>query len=86
MYKGGGEYQDFLSTKLSHSAEKFRRGIFYRLISFRYREMLRIKERGGGGVSRFSAENFLSHSAQYFVGQPFCAVFQNFSGSEKVCG
>ena len=43
-------------------------------------------ERGGGGVSRFSAENFLSHSAEYFVGQPFCAVFQKFSGSEKVCG
>ena len=47
--------------------------------------MLRIKERGGG-ASRFSAENFLSHSAEYFVGQPFCAVFQKFSGSEKVFG
>ena len=46
--------------------------------------MLRLKERGG--ASRFSAETFLSHSAEYFVGQPFCAVFQKFSGSEKVYG
>ncbi len=44
---------------------------------------------GGGDTgreSRFSADNFLSHSAEYFVGQPFCAVFQKFSGSEKYYG
>ena len=46
--------------------------------------MLRIKERGG--ASRFSAQSFLSDSAEFFVGQPFCAVFQKFSGSEEVYG
>ena len=35
-------------------------------------------------MSRFSDENFLSHSAEKFVGEPFCAVFQKISGSEKV--
>ncbi len=65
----------------SHSAEKFRRGIIYCLIIFRYRKMLGIKERG---VSRFSAEIILSHSAEYFEGQPFCAAFQKFSSSGKV--
>ncbi len=39
-----------------------------------------------GGASTISAENFLSHSAEYFVGQPFCAVFEKFSSSEKVYG
>ncbi len=42
--------------------------------------MLGIKERG---ASASSAEDFLSHSAEYFVGQPFCAVFQKFSGGKK---
>ncbi len=46
--------------------------------------MLGIKERGG--ASRFSAEKFLCHSAEYFVGHSFCAVFQKFSVSEKVFG
>ncbi len=46
--------------------------------------MLRIKERGG--ASRFSAEKFLSHSGEYFVGQPFCAVFQKISGGEELYG
>ena len=45
--------------------------------------MLGIKE---GGASRFSDEKFLSHGDEYFVGQPFCAVFQKFSGSENVFG
>ena len=43
--------------------------------------MLGIKKRG---VSRFSAEIILSHSAEYFEGQPFCAAFQKFSSSGKV--
>ena len=48
--------------------------------------MLGIKENGGGGASAISAEYFLSHSAEYFVGQPFCAVFQKFCGSKNVYG
>ncbi len=45
--------------------------------------MLGIKEKVWG-ASTISAEYFLSHSAEYFVGQPFCAVFQKFSGSKNV--
>ncbi len=41
---------------------------------------------GGGGVPRFSVEKFLSHGGEYFLGQPFCAVFQKFSGSEELYG
>ncbi len=68
----------------SHSAEIFRRGIFYCFINFRYRKMLGIKERG-------EHQDFLSKIISLtvpknFVGQPFCAVFQKFSGSEKVYG
>ena len=34
-------------------------------------------------MSRFSLEKFLSHSAGKFRREPFCAVFQKTSGSEK---
>ena len=40
----------------------------------------------GCGISRFSVENFLSHSAEKFCVVPFCAVFQKLSGSQKVYG
>ena len=39
-----------------------------------------------GGVTRFSVKKKFSHSAEYFVGQPYCAVFNKISGSEKVYG
>ena len=42
--------------------------------------------RGEGGVSRFTVENFLSYSAEKVrksVGEPFCAMFQKISGSQK---
>ncbi len=81
MDKGGGGVSRFsFENNFSHSAEEFRRGIFYCFINFKSRKMLGIKERG---ASTSSAEDFLSHSAEYFVGQPFCAVFQNFSGAKK---
>ena len=37
-------------------------------------------------MSRFFVEIFMSHSAENFIGEPFCAVFQKISGSEKVYG
>ena len=40
----------------------------------------------GWGVSRFSVDNFLSPVPKIFVGEPFCALFQKISGSEKVNG
>ena len=36
-----------------------------------------------GGISRLSAGKLLFHGGDYFVGQPFCAVFQKSSGSEE---
>ena len=70
----------------THSAEKLRRGNLYCFVSL-ISGIENVKDkRTGGGASRFSAETFLSHSAEYFVGQPFCAVFQKFPSSEKVYG
>ena len=37
-----------------------------------------------GGESTFSVEQILSQSAKKFVGEPFCAVFQKNSTSNKV--
>ena len=39
-----------------------------------------------GGVSRFSVNFFCLTVPKNFVGEPFCAVFQKISGSEKVYG
>ena len=36
-----------------------------------------------GGVSKFSVENFLSHSAKNLVVEPFCVVFQNITVAKK---
>ena len=56
--RGGGEYQDFLSKIfLSHSAENFRTGILYCCNNLGYLKSL---DKGGGGVSRFSVEVFVS--------------------------
>ena len=73
-----------VEKNFSHIDEKFRRGVFYCFINFKYRKMFGIKDRGEGSI--FSAEKFLSHSAEYFVGQPFCRVSQKFSGNEEVYG
>ena len=40
-------------------------------------------KKGGGGLSNFSVVNFLSHSTETLVEEPFSAVFQNTAGSEK---
>ncbi len=42
-------------------------------------------KRGGGSIKIFRRKNFV-HSAEHFVGLTFGAVFQKFSGSEKVFG
>ena len=38
------------------------------------------------GYVTIFCRNFLSHSAEKFRREPFCAVFQKTSGSEKVYG
>ena len=41
----------------------------------------------GGGVSRFSVEIFFCLTMpKRFIGEPFCAVFQKYSGGEKIDG
>ncbi len=42
-------------------------------------------DKAGGSIKIFRRKNFL-HSAEHFVGLTFGAVFQKFSGSEKVYG
>ena len=54
---GGGSFKFSIEISLSHSAEKFRRGILYCCNNFGYRKSL---DKGGGGVSRFSVEVFVS--------------------------
>ena len=44
------------------------------------------KRGGGGGVSRFSVEKFLSHNAENFRKGTICVVFQKTSDSEKPYG
>ena len=58
----GGVSSFSVEIFLSHSAEKFRRGIFHCFIIFGYRKSLDNE----WGVSRFSVEIFLSHSAEKF--------------------
>ncbi len=38
------------------------------------------------GVAEFCVETSMSHSDKKFVGEPFCAVFQETSGCEKLYG
>ena len=70
------------------SAQKFRRGTFLICVSEKiwYRKKLWI--RGGGGkeegVSRFSVENFWSHSGKIFRGHPF-NVSENLGYRKILC-
>ena len=43
-------------------------------------------KRGEGGVSRYSVENFLSHSAEKFGRVTFLCCVSEKSGNEKVYG
>ena len=76
----GGGIKTIRPIFLSHSVEKFRRGILYCCINFRWRKSL--WTRGGKGVSRFSIKDFLSHSAENLRREFFTVAL--FSGTEKV--
>ena len=78
--EGGGSIKIIRPIFLSHSVEKFRRGILYCCINFRWRKSL--WTRGGKGVSRFSIKDFLSHSAENLHRELFTVAL--FSGTEKV--
>ena len=45
-----------------------------------------MSSRGGGGYQDFTSKIFCLRMPKIFVGEPFCAVFQKVSGSEKVHG
>ena len=44
------------------------------------------KFRKKSGVPGFPVEKLLSHTAEKFVGEPFCAVFQKISGIAEIYG
>ena len=70
---------------LSHSAEKFRRGNLLCCVSefFWYRKILCIRG-GREGGSQLLLKNFCLTEPKHSVEEPFGAVFQKISGSEKV--
>ena len=78
--EGGGNIKIIRPIFLSHSVEKFRRGILYCCINFRWRKNL--WTRGGKRVSRFSIKDFLSHSAENLRREFFTVAL--LSGTEKV--
>ena len=80
--KRGGVSRFFVKNFLSRSAEKFRRGTPQCVTNFGYRKILCFKELCHDFVSKF----FCLTVPKNFIGEPFCAVFQKMSGSEKVYG
>ena len=59
---------------------KISRRTFYCCISFGYRKSL---DKGGGEYHDFPSKFFCLTVPEYFVGEPFCAVFRKVSGIEK---
>ena len=71
----------------SHSTGTFRRGTLLCCVSQNCWWRKRLWKRSGeGGLSKLSVENFLSHSTETLLEEPFSAVFQKIAGSEKVYG
>ena len=69
---------------LTLSADFFRKGIFHCCINLGYRKSL---DKCGVGEYQDSPSSFLCLTVpKIFVGEPFCAVFQEVSGSQKVFG
>ncbi len=81
MDKGGGVSRFSVEKFFSHSAENFLRGIFYRFINFRYRKMLRIKERGEH--QDFPPKNFCFIVPNISYGNHFVQCFRIFTVAEK---
>ena len=71
---------------LSHSTETFRRGTLLCCVSENILVAKKFMDKREGEVSRFSFENVLSHSNEKTRRKHLCAVFENYSGSEKVYG
>ena len=80
--KGGGVSKFSVENFLSHSAEKVRRGTLQCVTKFRYRKILFFRGLGHDFLSNF----FCLTVPKNFVEEPFYAVFQKISGSEKIYG
>ena len=86
--RGSAKYQDFIRkfyVFISHSAEKFRSGTLLSCVSetLLWRKVFWISS---GEYQDFPSKTFCLTVAKNFVGEPFCAVFQKMSSSEKVYG
>ena len=77
--RGGGSIKIFCRKFLSHSAENFRRGIFYCCINFGYRKSL---EKRGGEYQDFTSKIFCLTVPKISVGESFTVAI--ISGIEKV--
>ena len=75
----------YVEAFLSHSAEKFRRWALLCCVweNSRGRKSLWIRE-GGGEYQDLPSKIFCLTVPKNSVGEPFCAIFQKISGSEKV--
>ena len=67
---------------LSNSAEKIRRGTLYSVINFGYRKNLCFR----GLCHDFPSKVFCLTVPKHFAEEPFYAVFQKLSSSQKVYG
>ena len=81
--KGGERYHDFPSKIFFSQCRKVSQWNFLLLYEFQVSKNVRDKRRG---ETQYFVEKFSSPSAEKFVEEPFCSVFQSFSGSEKVYG
>ena len=70
---------------LTHSTEKFRRGTFLCFTKFLVSNKI-MDRRGEGGMEhhKLLSKYFCLTVPKHFVEEPFCAVFQKISASEKV--
>ena len=83
--EGEGALKFSVESFLSHSAENFGWGTTILCCVSEKFWLRKSFEKEGQGVSKVSVESFLTLSAEIFIGeQPFSAVFQKISGSEKV--
>ena len=82
MAKRKGEVSRIsIENFLSHSADKIRRGT---LLGFERNLVSKSFKQRRGKASRFCRNFFFSQDRKNFVGEPFYAVFQKISGSQKV--
>ena len=85
MDKGGWGVSRFSVENFCLAVPKFSvGGILYCSIDFGYRKNLCFRRLCH--IFRFSVDFFCRTVPKKFVREPFCAVFQKISGSEKVCG